>query len=55
LKVINIFNNNVLQESLLKRPEQYNNPEVKFGATFNSCHTALDTCCCEVKINQEMR
>jgi hypothetical protein len=24
--------------------------EVKYGATFYGCHTALDTCCCEVKI-----
>jgi hypothetical protein len=31
-------------------PEKYNNTEVKYGATFNSCHTALDTCCCEVSI-----
>jgi hypothetical protein len=29
-------------------PEQYNNTEMKYGATFYSCHTALDTCCCEV-------
>jgi hypothetical protein len=29
-------------------PEQYNNTEVKYEATFYSCHTALDTCCCEV-------
>jgi hypothetical protein len=29
-------------------PEKYNNTEVKYGATFYSCHTALDTCCCEV-------
>jgi hypothetical protein len=28
--------------------EKYNNTEVKYGATFYSCHTALDTCCCEV-------
>jgi hypothetical protein len=28
-------------------PEKYNT-EVKYGATFHSCHTALDTCCCEV-------
>jgi hypothetical protein len=21
---------------------------VKYGATFYSCHTAFDTCCCEV-------
>jgi hypothetical protein len=32
----------------LERPEKYNNNEVKFGATFYSCHTALDTCCCDV-------
>jgi hypothetical protein len=30
-------------------PEKYNNTEVKFGATFYSCHTALDICCCEVQ------
>jgi hypothetical protein len=29
-------------------PEKYNNTEVKYGTTFYSCHTALDTCCCEV-------
>jgi hypothetical protein len=29
-------------------PEKYNNTEVKYGATFYSCHTALDTCCYEV-------
>jgi hypothetical protein len=29
-------------------PEKYNNTEVKHGATFYSCHTAFDTCCCEV-------
>jgi hypothetical protein len=28
--------------------EKYNNIEVKYGATFYGCHTALDTCCCEV-------
>jgi hypothetical protein len=28
--------------------EKYNNSEVKYGATFYTCHTALDTCCCEV-------
>jgi hypothetical protein len=22
--------------------------EVKYGANYYSCHTALDTCCCEV-------
>jgi hypothetical protein len=27
-----------------ERPEKYNNTEVKYGATFYSCHTALDTC-----------
>jgi hypothetical protein len=31
-----------------ERPEKYNNTEVKYGATFYSCHTAFDTCCCEV-------
>jgi hypothetical protein len=25
-------------------PAKYNNTEVKYGATFNSCHTSLDTC-----------
>jgi hypothetical protein len=29
----------------LEGPEKYNNTEVKFGATFYSCYTALDTCC----------
>jgi hypothetical protein len=29
-------------------PEQYNNTEVKYEATFYSCQTAFDTCCCEV-------
>jgi hypothetical protein len=29
-------------------PEKYNNTEVKYGATFDSCHTAHDTCCCEM-------
>jgi hypothetical protein len=29
-------------------PEKYNNTDVKFGAIFYICHTALDTCCCEV-------
>jgi hypothetical protein len=29
-------------------PEKYNNTEVKYGANVYSCHTALDTCCCEV-------
>jgi hypothetical protein len=29
-------------------PVKYINTEVKYGATFYSCHTALDTCCCEV-------
>jgi hypothetical protein len=29
-------------------PEKYNNTEVKYGATFYSCHTALDTCCCKI-------
>jgi hypothetical protein len=28
--------------------EKYNNIEVKYGATFYTCHTALDICCCEV-------
>jgi hypothetical protein len=28
--------------------EKYNNTEVKYMATFYSCHAALDTCCCEV-------
>jgi hypothetical protein len=31
-------------------PEKYNNTDVKYGATFNSCNTPLDTCCCEVLI-----
>jgi hypothetical protein len=31
-----------------KGPEKHNNTEVKYGATFYTCHTALDTCCCEV-------
>jgi hypothetical protein len=30
-------------------PEKHNNTEVKCGATFYSCHTALDTRCCEVQ------
>jgi hypothetical protein len=30
-----------------KESEKYNNNEVKYGATFYSCHTALDTLCCE--------
>jgi hypothetical protein len=30
-------------------PEKYNNTEVKYGATFYSCLTALDTCCFEVE------
>jgi hypothetical protein len=29
-------------------PEKYNNTEVGYRATFYSCNTALDTCCCEV-------
>jgi hypothetical protein len=29
-------------------PEKYNNTEEKYGATFYSCHTALNNCCCEV-------
>jgi hypothetical protein len=29
--------------------EKYNNTELMYGATFYSCHTALDTRCCEVK------
>jgi hypothetical protein len=29
-------------------PEKYNNTEVKYWETFYSCHTALDTCCCEI-------
>jgi hypothetical protein len=28
---------------------EYNNNEVKYGATFYNCHTSLDTCCCEVQ------
>jgi hypothetical protein len=28
--------------------EEYNNTEVKYGATFYGCHTALDTCRCDV-------
>jgi hypothetical protein len=31
-----------------KGQEKYKNTEVKYGATFDSCHTALDTRCCEV-------
>jgi hypothetical protein len=31
-----------------ERPEKYNNTEVKYGATFYGCHTALHICCCEV-------
>jgi hypothetical protein len=31
-----------------ERPEKYSNSELKYGTTFYSCHTALDTCCCEV-------
>jgi hypothetical protein len=30
----------------IKGPEKYNNTEVKYGATFYSCHIALG--CCEV-------
>jgi hypothetical protein len=37
---------NVLDDP--KEPEKYNNTEVKNGATYNFCHTALDTCCCNV-------
>jgi hypothetical protein len=29
-------------------PEKYHNTEVKYGATFYSCHTALNTCCFEI-------
>jgi hypothetical protein len=29
--------------------EKYKNTEFKYEATFYSCHTALDRCCCEVK------
>jgi hypothetical protein len=37
------------QFSKINDPEEpENNTEVKYGATFYSCHTALDTCCCEV-------
>jgi hypothetical protein len=28
-------------------PEKYNNTEVMYGATTYSCHSSLDTCCCE--------
>jgi hypothetical protein len=28
--------------------EKYSTTEDTYGATFYSCHTALDTCCCEV-------
>jgi hypothetical protein len=28
--------------------EKYNNSEVKYGATFNSCHTELGSYCYEV-------
>jgi hypothetical protein len=28
-------------------PEKYNITEVKYGATLYSCHTSLDTLCCE--------
>jgi hypothetical protein len=31
-----------------ERSEKENNTEVKYGATFYSCHTALDTCCYKV-------
>jgi hypothetical protein len=31
-----------------EEPEKYNNTELKNRATFYNCHTALDTCCCEV-------
>jgi hypothetical protein len=31
-----------------KGPEKYYNTEMKYEATFYSCHTALYTCCCEV-------
>jgi hypothetical protein len=31
--------------------EKYNNIEVKYGATFYGCYTALDTCCCDVLIS----
>jgi hypothetical protein len=30
-----------------KGPEKYNNTEVKYGATFYSCNTSLDTCYCQ--------
>jgi hypothetical protein len=31
-----------------KGPEKYKNIEVKYGANFYGCHTALDSCCCSV-------
>jgi hypothetical protein len=34
-------------------PEKYNNTEVKYGANFYSCHTALDTCCCKTQLSTE--
>jgi hypothetical protein len=30
-------------------PEKYNNTEVKYGANFYSCHTTLNTRCCETQ------
>jgi hypothetical protein len=32
-----------------ERPEKYNDTGVKYETTFYSCHTALDTCCCDVE------
>jgi hypothetical protein len=30
---------------VLEGQDKFNNTEVKYGATFYGCHTALDTCC----------
>jgi hypothetical protein len=32
-----------------KDQKKHNNTEVQYRETFYSCHTALDTCCCEEK------
>jgi hypothetical protein len=36
----------VLASMIPKDQKKYNNTEVKYRATFNSCHTALHTCYC---------
>jgi hypothetical protein len=46
--VLNVQHLKVLESMIPKDQKNLTTLKWKYGATFYSCHTALDTCCCEV-------